>query len=137
MSALHARAGGGSRAWSAAEFGALLADPTCRAATEPHAFALTRSILDEAELLLIATDPAHQRTGQASRLLKHVESNLRDASVSRWSLEVSARNAPARALYEKHGFTEIARRPGYYAMDTGPAEDALILEKILTNRSNS
>jgi len=41
-------------------------------------------------------------------------------------LEVRASNDPARLLYEKLGFQQAGRRPGYYR---NPREDALILRK--------
>ena len=35
-----------------------------------------------------------------------------------------ASNAPAIALYEKHGFVEVGRRRGYYEK---PKEDAILM----------
>ena len=44
------------------------------------------------------------------------------------TLEVRESNLPARALYERFGFEEIAVRPGYYVN-----EDAIIMERSLDN----
>jgi ribosomal-protein-alanine N-acetyltransferase len=43
-------------------------------------------------------------------------------------LEVRAENAVAKALYEKCGFREIARRRNYYSE---PVEDALVMRALL------
>ena len=42
------------------------------------------------------------------------------------TLEVRAGNAPAIALYEKHGFYEVGRRKGYY---DDPKEDAILMTR--------
>ena len=39
-------------------------------------------------------------------------------------LEVRASNAPAIALYEKHGFAAVGRRKNYYE---SPKEDAVLM----------
>ena len=49
--------------------------------------------------------------------------------LSRLTLEVRASNAPAIALYEKHGFHQAGLRPGYYQH---PREDAVIMTLDLT-----
>ena len=40
------------------------------------------------------------------------------------TLEVRASNAPAIALYMKHGFAQVGRRRGYY---DDPKEDAILM----------
>ena len=51
------------------------------------------------------------------------EAKARQVEILR--LEVRFSNAPARALYEKYGFTSTGIRKGYYSM---PKEDALLME---------
>ena len=42
------------------------------------------------------------------------------------TLEVRESNAPAIALYEKHGYGRVGVRPAYYR---GPKEDAVLMTK--------
>ena len=51
---------------------------------------------------------------------------MKAGGVSSLTLEVRASNYPAISLYEKLGFIQVGRRPGYYR---SPREDALILQK--------
>lgn len=75
----------------------------------------------EVEILNLAVDPAWKRKGVASRLLDALPS---DATVY---LEVRGSNSAARAFYERNGFREAGRRPGYYR---NPDEDGLILVRV-------
>jgi GNAT superfamily N-acetyltransferase len=59
-------------------------------------------------LSALAVAPSHRRRGLAGRLLALTEQRARDAGFNRVTLHVWADNAPARALYARHGFTEIA-----------------------------
>lgn len=132
MARLHARAFAGQmRAWSAAEFQSLLDRPLTIATGDAQAFALGRAIADEAELLTLATDPAHRRRGLARACLGAFEAEARKRGARRAFLEVAADNAPALALYHAAGYAQIARRAGYYARPAGRAADALILQKPL------
>jgi ribosomal-protein-alanine N-acetyltransferase len=71
----------------------------------------------------VAVRRDRQGTGLGAVLLDAllVEAQARDCTEV--LLEVRADNAPARALYAKRGFVEIAQRPRYYADGT----DAFIL----------
>ena len=86
-------------------------------------FALSRAIMDEAELLLIAVDPAHARTGIGATLLRGVIADCRGRGVKRLHLEVRANN-PAVALYVAHGFRRAGVRRGYYRSRSGETFDA-------------
>ena len=86
-------------------------------------FALSRAIMDEAELLLIAVDPAYARTGIGATLLRGVIADCRGRGVKRLHLEVRANN-PAVALYVAHGFRRAGVRRGYYRSRSGETFDA-------------
>ena len=67
-----------------------------------------------------------RRCGIARRLVEQLMEELKQQGNYCLSLEVRASNAPAIALYEKLGFSQVGRRPKYYR---NPREDALILRK--------
>ncbi|SEK66767.1 ribosomal-protein-alanine N-acetyltransferase [Roseovarius azorensis] len=133
MARTHARAfEGQARAWSTAEFKSLLDSPLSFATGDRRAFALGRAIADEAELLTLATDPAHRRRGLARACLAAFETEARQRGARSAFLEVAADNAPALALYHAAGYAQTARRAAYYTRTCGSATDALILHKPLT-----
>ena len=47
-------------------------------------------------------------------------------------LEVDEDNEPARRLYQRAGFREVGRRPGYYQQGRDRAATALVLRRDLT-----
>ncbi|MBE0452686.1 GNAT family N-acetyltransferase [Roseovarius autotrophicus] len=102
------------RAWSADEFTALLASPLNFVTGDAHGFALGRVIADEAELLTLATDPDCRRQGRARACLSAFAAEARARGAVTAFLEVAEDNTAALALYKGAGFTEIARRAGYY-----------------------
>lgn len=122
---------GATRAWSVTEFAALLDSPHSVLTSPPGAFALGRVIADEAELLLIATVPAHRRNGIGRACLAAFESACTARGASRVFLEVSAANVPARALYASAGYGLLGERPDYYRSASGQMENALVLQKAL------
>jgi len=71
----------------------------------------------------IAVADSHRRRGIARLLVQELIARL-DATML--TLEVRASNAPAIALYESLGFTQVGLRKNYYRK---PKEDALILRK--------
>lgn len=93
-------------------------------------FALTRQVLDETELLLIATEPRWQTHGVGSRLLEHCLSAARHARVSMIHLEVRDNN-PAIDFYSHLGFEQVHRRPAYYKGQDGSYFDALTMRLTL------
>ena len=70
---------------------------------------------DIAELQRIAVDGAHRRGGVASALLAGVLEVAGRTVADRLLLEVREDNRAAIAFYARSGFTEIDRRPGYFA----------------------
>jgi ribosomal-protein-alanine N-acetyltransferase len=131
MAALHAAAMTIPRPWSAAEFASLLATPGTFATGDTRAFALGRVILDEAELLTIATHPGHRRRGHGRAALAAFESEARASGAAVAHLEVAAGNAPALALYDGAGYRRTGLRRGYYRAPDGAAVDAVLMAKAL------
>jgi ribosomal-protein-alanine N-acetyltransferase len=82
---------------------------------------------DVSELQRIAVDPGVRRSGVASRLLQRIEHEARLRYSEGLLLEVREDNAGACAFYAARGFTEIDRRPRYYADGT----TAVVLRKEL------
>lgn len=128
----HARAfADDMRAWSAQEIETLLSSPHVHHIGNEHAFAITRVVADEAEILTLATDPEHRRQGLARTLLETLESHARKQKATCVFLEVSETNTAARALYFAAGYAQTARRKAYYTSSDGQRSDALILTKTL------
>ncbi|MGY9047494.1 MAG: GNAT family N-acetyltransferase, partial [Rhodobacterales bacterium] len=92
--------------WSARDFTDLLEHPTSLLSVRPHAFCLGRVIVDEAEILALATDPDHQRRGLGTAILMSFLSEAAGRGAAMTFLEVAASNAPAIAFYQHHGFAQ-------------------------------
>jgi len=94
-----------------------------RRGDEPAGFALSRGILDEAELLLLAVAPPMRRRGVGGALLRGVIAEAQGRGLSRLHLEVRAGNG-AIGLYLANGFAKTGERPAYYRGTDGRAHDA-------------
>ncbi|MEL7453367.1 MAG: GNAT family N-acetyltransferase [Pseudomonadota bacterium] len=124
-------------AWSVDSLQALLGQaavfgiglwPEKRGAGDALLAALCAQIAGEdAELLLLATAPLHQRRGYARRLLWEATQEASARGAARWILDVAADNEPAQALYQSLGFTIDGRRRAYYARRDSPRADALLM----------
>jgi len=77
---------------------------------------------DEAEVYRIAVVPEHRGRRLGAWLLARLLEWSQSEGVRQIVLEVRAGNAAARRLYERAGFHETGRRPGYYRE---PEEDAI------------
>jgi ribosomal-protein-alanine acetyltransferase len=97
------------------------------------AFAIARTFVDEAELLLIAVTPSQRRQGVAALLWIELAQRLRIAGATQVFLEVRASNAPARGFYSSRGFAEIGVRKNYYPNGAhhGDREDAVLMRAAL------
>ena len=91
---------------------------------EALGFALTRSVADDAELLLLAVLPDRRREGIGRRLLDEFVSKARRGGATRVHLEVRDGN-PAIAMYSAAGFSAAGCRRNYYLGDDGRRFDAL------------
>lgn len=86
-------------------------------------YAGLQTVLDEGYINNVAVDPACRRQGVADELISAFV-RFGAAKLAFLTLEVRASNAPAIALYAKHGFEEVGRRKNYY---DDPREDALLM----------
>ncbi len=88
----------------------------------------SQSVLGESDMMNVAVHPNYRRKGIAEDLVNALSADLKARDNVCLTLEVRASNAPAIALYEKLGFTQVGLRKNYYR---NPKEDALILRKPL------
>ena len=96
----------------------------------PLGFALSRVTLDDAELLLLAVDPAARGQGIGTALITRTAFVAEARGATRLLLEVRESN-PALALYRRAGFAEIGRRAAYYRGANGATHDAITLARTL------
>lgn len=96
----------------------------------PAGFALVRSVADEAELLLLAVDPACRRRGIATALLRAVIAEGQAGGIADLHLEVRAGNEAVK-LYTAQGFAKVGERRGYYRGKTGQVFDAHTYRRTL------
>lgn len=94
----------------------------------PAGFALTRGVLDEAELLLLAVVPESRRKGVGAALLRSVLADCVLRSINSLHLEVRDGN-DAIKLYRNSGFTTVGERRDYYRGANGQSYSALTLRR--------
>jgi ribosomal-protein-alanine N-acetyltransferase len=124
-------------AWTAPQCAGLLPMPgvwlsLARDGDSVIGFALSRSVLREAELLLLAVARSHQRCGVGAMLLDRFIMVSRRRSVEKVHLEVRDGN-PAARLYQSAGFNEVGRRRNYYSGLDGRLYDALTLSRSVNS----
>ena len=131
MAELHRAEPTGQRAWSEAEFSAMLCASNALSVTCNTGFAVGQIILDEAELFLIITKPENRKQGVGRRILATFEQQALQNNIRRIILEVAYSNVAARALYTSNGYQQIAVRKNYYTFPSGRRVDAIVMEKHL------
>lgn len=142
--ALQARAyaSTGMRAWSAQEFISLLSNSCNRLyisnensapKTSLNGFLFATFIAGEAEILSLAVDTRHLRTGIASQLVEAMIRDCRREMIECIVLEVAQNNLPAMSLYISSGFEEVGHRPDYYALN-GCYVGAHVLKRYIGSR---
>jgi len=87
---------------------------------------------EEVHILSIVVASDQRGSVAAAMLLAAAEDKGKKNGCLKAVLEVRVSNGRAIRFYEKHGFTQVGRRKGYYP-DSG--EDALIFEKDIDNGS--
>jgi ribosomal-protein-alanine N-acetyltransferase len=99
----------------------------------PIGFALSRLLVDEAELLLLAVEPEARGQGVGRALIERAAEIAAGKGAQRLMLEVRAGNQ-ALDLYRCVGFSEIGRRRDYYRGSDGVTRDALTLARPIGER---
>lgn len=89
-------------------------------------------VLDEGYISNVAVAPQARRRGLGDSLIAALMQRAEERKLSFVTLEVRESNAPAIALYEKHGFRPVGRRKNYYDL---PKEDALLMTKFLSEEA--
>ena len=125
-----------NRGWSDGEFERLLLDRSVIAhratmGRKLAGFILSRLASDEAEILSVAVASARRGRGIARGLLNLHLRRLAGLGARAVFLEVEEDNTPARQLYQRAGFREVGRRPGYYRQDRDKPASALVLRRDL------
>ncbi|MFV0283125.1 MAG: tRNA (adenosine(37)-N6)-threonylcarbamoyltransferase complex dimerization subunit type 1 TsaB [Castellaniella sp.] len=108
----------GYRGWVVRRMGAMLG------------FALVMDAPDMAHLLVIGVRPDAQRQGAGARLLRRCVDHCRQTGLPALTLEVRPSNAHAIAFYQRHGFSRVGVRRGYYPAAQG-REDAWVMTLAL------
>lgn len=79
----------------------------------------------DADVLTLGIDPREQGHGWGARLLGELLGEAGRRRCVNVLLEVRGTNAPALALYERHGFRRLAVRRKYYA----DGDDAIVMRR--------
>lgn len=85
-------------------------------------FLITENI---AEIVSVAVSEGKRKQGVGRALIEEIKNVCKEENISEILLEVRISNLAAIALYEKHGFEKIARRPHFYEK---PDEDAYTMK---------
>jgi ribosomal protein S18 acetylase RimI-like enzyme len=84
----------------------------------------------QVQLNTLAVSPAFLRRGAASALLGKMLEYAAKSACREVDLEVNERNAAAIALYARHGFEVVGKRPKFY----NNTDAALLLRKALPSK---
>lgn len=92
------------------------------------AFLSYERVLDEAQIISVATEQSYRRKGYARVLFENVCEMAKAEGISLFTLEVRMNNHAAIALYESLGFKAVGVRKNYY---TNPVCDAMLMDLYL------
>lgn len=93
--------------------------------SEIKAFVSFEKVLDEGQIISVATGEKWRKMGFASLIFEEIISFARREGISFLTLEVRGDNTPGLALYKKMGFKEVGIRKGYYQ---NPDCDAILMD---------
>lgn len=122
--------------WTAAQCAGLLPLPgvwltLAKDRDDVVAFSLSRTVLREAELLLIAVKRSRQGSGIGQLLVTRFIEDACRRGATELHLEVREGN-PAMKLYSSFAFCEVGRRRQYYTGRDGQLHDAITLKKTVS-----
>ncbi len=125
--------------WGAAGLAQTLSTPQAAVAVvhdqgQPIAYCLFTCVMDECEVLQIATHPRHSRQGIGRRLLQAVLDHAAARGCAHVLLEVRRGNHAARGLYDRLGFQTSGVRRGYYHSHRLSSSDAADSDALLLAR---
>jgi ribosomal-protein-alanine N-acetyltransferase len=129
----------GADAWSPTAMAAELGAEESRfvvvamSGTALTGYAILLTLGEVADVQRIGVAREAQRSGVGSMLLNVLVASAVGSGCARMLLEVSAENLSASAFYHRHGFSEVARRPGYYS---GGAA-AVVMARDLSRRTGT
>lgn len=83
-------------------------------------------VLDEGNVINIATHPDYRRRGLAKAILSELYASARELSLSVMFLEVREKNLAARELYRLDGWEPIGIRANFYSH---PLDNAVVMKK--------
>ena len=86
----------------------------------------------EVHLLNLTVEPAMQRRGEGTAMLRALCEESRGLGLRTMILEVRESNLAARGLYARCGFVDVGRRREYYPSGPGVREDAVVMALGLT-----
>lgn len=86
------------------------------------------TVLDEAQIINLATRPEYRGRGLAEKIMDKVISECASRKIGSLSLEVRVSNFKAISLYKKCGFTVAGERKDFYK---DPRENAFVMVKKL------
>lgn len=95
-------------------------------------FLLSRTIFDEAELLVIAVDQKYRGRGYGTGLVDLFNRRLQIKEITKVFLEVDTGNEAALRLYKDQGYKIIGTRMNYYDGN----RDAYVMELNFENTRN-
>ncbi|MBQ9978538.1 MAG: ribosomal protein S18-alanine N-acetyltransferase [Clostridia bacterium] len=98
----------------------------CFEGDELVSYCTVTTVLDEAQIINVATSEHYKRRGCAHMVMTRVLEECEKRGITLISLEVRESNASAISLYEKLGFLTAGKRRDFYR---DPRENALVMIK--------
>ena len=134
VAALHARCF--DEPWRPELIGRIAAGPggfglLWRCEGEPLGFVLCRTNGARGEVLSLGVVPSARKCGIARALMRAAIEAAGEGGLRALHLEVAEDNEAARCLYRGLGFTQVGRRPDYYARTEAETADALTLRRVI------